>query len=418
MAMKDKGKKGKGSDEDEEESEFMGLEEMFRKLKAGVLNGAMYLTGDKDKPVLIAAHKRKNPEFLGKKAKKEAGTAKGGFGSLRLDAGELIFETISEKVPKSLKKKLKILLKAEGFAKYKPRVLLPGGVEQGEEDDEDEEDEALQIKAPGGSATKSTTGKAGKDDGGEKDPLAEKEKEAAAAEMSEIGPRLEEMAEGDDEKAAEQAEKLIKLLAASVEKEDWKKVRGIIKVARKLVDAGGVETAEAAEGGAEAEADAAEDKQGDREAMVRERLNKAGASVVALREEVDSLNDDLEAALADAAELLDGGEDFDERREALQRRALEMKKRLDEAQKAAAKTGKELQETDAEVKAFEAEEKRIEMIRKRIADFQKKVEKAEEIEAEVDETAAAEEEAAGALDPEKAARLKEVARKKLAKGLF
>jgi hypothetical protein len=417
MAMKDK--KGKGGD-DEEESEFMGLEDMFRKLKVGPLNGALYFTGDKDKPVLIAAHKRKNPEFLGKKAKKEAGTAKGGFGTLRLESGELIFEAISDKVPKSMKKKLKTLLKGEGFAKYKPRIMTPDGELGEEDDDDDEEDEDLKVLAPGGSATKATSGKAPKDDeGGEKDPLAEKDKEAAAEQMAELAPKLQELADGDDEKAADQAEKLQKLLTKAVEAEDWKKVLGTLKVARKLVDSGGTDAAEQKAAKAEEEAEAAEEEKQAKEDMIRARMGEVADQMDEVRGEIADLESELQAALDEAQALLGGGEDEDEdfeaRRKDLQKRALDMQKRLKALEKPVSKMEKEMADAAANAKAVEQDEKRIAMIRKRIAAFHKSMEAAEEVGDEID---AAEEEAAEGLDPEKSARLRAAAQKKLKAGLF
>ncbi|QYK42977.1 MAG: hypothetical protein KF887_07740 [Paracoccaceae bacterium] len=177
MALKGKGNKGKGGDEDDGESPFMPLEEVFRKLKSGTMNFGMYFTGDKDNPVLIAAHKRKNPEVLGKQAKKQAGTSKGAFGKVTLESGELRFECETDKVPGSMTKKLKVLLKNEGFMKFKPRILLPGGVELGESDDDGDDDDIDEIIAPGGSATKTRRPGSG---GGEPD---KEEKQELAVEV-------------------------------------------------------------------------------------------------------------------------------------------------------------------------------------------------------------------------------------------
>lgn len=162
MAL-NKGKgKGKGDEEDLDEDVFMPLDEIFKKLKQGPLNFGVYQTGDKEKPVLFAAHKRKNAEMLGKKAKKQAGTSKGSFGSVSLDSGILSFACESDKVPGSLTKKIRLMLKAEGYTKFKARVLLPGGEELGESDDDDDEEEDEAIDAvieDGGSAPET------KDDG-------------------------------------------------------------------------------------------------------------------------------------------------------------------------------------------------------------------------------------------------------------
>lgn len=241
MAMKSK-TKGKGGDEDED-SPFMPLEEVLRRLKAGPMNFGMYQTSDKDNPVLIAAHKRKNPEFLGKQAKKEAGSSKGAFGRLVLESGELRFECENDKVPRSLQRKLRILLKTNGFMKFKPRVLLPGGVELGDEgeDDDDEGD----VIAPGGSATKTHRGASGKkDDGGDEDKRTQDLKEQVSDDAADLVPQLQDLAGGKDEKAAAQADKLLKLLQSSFDKEDWKKARGVLRVAEKLVRAGGAEEVE------------------------------------------------------------------------------------------------------------------------------------------------------------------------------
>jgi hypothetical protein len=242
MAMKSKTKgKGKGDDEDED-SPFMPLEEVLRRLKAGPMNFGMYQTSDKDSPVLIAAHKRKNPEFLGKQAKKEAGSSKGAFGRLVLESGELRFECENDKVPRSLQRKLRILLKTNGFMKFKPRVLLPGGVELGDEGEDDDDDDVI---APGGSATKTHRGASGKkDDGGDADKRTQDLKEQVQDEAANLVPQLQDLAGGNDEQVATQADKLLKLLQATFDKEDWKKARGVLRVAEKLVRAGSAEEVE------------------------------------------------------------------------------------------------------------------------------------------------------------------------------
>ncbi|HSF65234.1 MAG TPA: hypothetical protein VLA78_12645 [Paracoccaceae bacterium] len=229
MALKSK---GKSKDDDDEDSLFMPLEEVFRKLKAGPMNFGLYQTTDKDKPVLLAAHKRKNAEFLGKQAKKEAGTTKGTYGRLTLNSGELLFESELDKVPAGLKKRLRTLLKAEGFIKYKPRILMPGGAELGDED----EDEGETI-APGGSATKTRRGTSnlGKAAAETEDPRTRKLREGVQDSAEDLVPRLEELAEGDDEKAADQADKLLKLLRATTDKEDWQKAQSVLDVAEKLL---------------------------------------------------------------------------------------------------------------------------------------------------------------------------------------
>ncbi len=148
MALKSK---SKDDDEDDGESPFMPLDEVLRKLKAGPLNFGVYQTPDKDNPVLIAAHKRKNPTTLGKKAKKEAGTIKGAYGRLSLDSEELVFLCENDDPPAGLKKRIRVMLKNAGYAKFKPRILLPGGAEMGDEDEEDA-NAVDEIVADGGGA--------------------------------------------------------------------------------------------------------------------------------------------------------------------------------------------------------------------------------------------------------------------------
>ena len=182
MALnKGKSGKGKGDEEELDEDVFMPLDEIFKKLKQGPLNFGVYQTGDKEKPVLFAAHKRKNAEMLGKKAKKQAGTSKGSFGAVSLDSGILSFECQSDKVPRSLTKKIRLLLKAEGYTKFKARVLLPGGEELGEHDDDDEEgeEEAVnEVLEDGGSG--SAPPEAAEDASEEEKEKVKEEREKAA----------------------------------------------------------------------------------------------------------------------------------------------------------------------------------------------------------------------------------------------
>lgn len=235
--------KPKGKGDDDEDSPFMPLEEVFRRLKAGPMNFGMYQTSDKDNPVLIAAHKRKNPEFLGKMAKKEAGTSKGSFGRLVLDGSDLRFECENDKAPKSLQRRLRVLLKNAGYMKFKPRVLLPGGVELGDEAEDDDDEE---IIAPGGSATKTRRGGSGKleRDSADKVERSEELKARVLATAAALVPRLKSLTGGFDEKAADQANKVLKALKLSADKGDWSKALGILGVAEKLVRAGKIEAAE------------------------------------------------------------------------------------------------------------------------------------------------------------------------------
>lgn len=221
MALKSKGK----GDEDEE-SPFMPLEEVLRKLKAGPLNFGVYQTGDKDNPVLIAAHKRKNPEVLGKQAKKEAGTTKGAFGRLTLESGELKFECENDGVPKTLAKKIKVMLRTSGYAKFKPRVILPGGEELGEDAEDDDDD----VIAPGGSATKTHKG------GSNLEAGADKAAEEVQEKYDELRPILETLIEAGDSKVAGQAMKLMKMMDDTLKAQDWKKAKGALVVVQKFVD--------------------------------------------------------------------------------------------------------------------------------------------------------------------------------------
>ncbi len=191
MVKKDKpGRKGR-DDEDDEDSPFMPLEDVLRKLKAGPLNFGVYQTGDKNNPVMIAAHKRKNPAFLGKQAKKEAGTSKGAYGTLTLQSGVLQFECENDDPPASLKKRIKSMLREMGFNKFKPKILLPGGGELGDDDGDDEDDEdaraAARLIAPGGAATRTRRGGKGKDD---PEALKAEAAEALKARIAELEQEL------------------------------------------------------------------------------------------------------------------------------------------------------------------------------------------------------------------------------------
>ncbi len=253
--MAPKGKK-KGDEEDDEESELMPLDLVFRKLKSGTMNFGMYLTGDRDNPVLIAAHKRKPPKRLGLTAKQEAGTTKGTFGTLTLESGELLFQCETDKVPKSMQKKLKELLKKTGFMKFRPKILLPGGNELGEhDDDDDDEDEDLrEVVAPGGAATKTRKGTSKSDSAeDDEDPQEAKLKEAVTKQAEKIMPDLQALADGEDGKAADKAEKLIEMIQKAVDEGNWKKALGALAAAKKLVNAGGEEAEDDAEDDAEDE---------------------------------------------------------------------------------------------------------------------------------------------------------------------
>ncbi|QYK43352.1 MAG: hypothetical protein KF887_09790 [Paracoccaceae bacterium] len=381
MAIKAKGK-GKGGDEDDGESPFMPLEEVLRKLKSGSMNFGMYFTGDKDSPVLIAAHKRKNAEFLGKQAKKQAGTSKGAFGKVTLESGELRFECENDKVPGSMTKKLKVLLKNEGFMKFKPRILLPGGAELGESDD----DEADDIIAPGGSATKTRRGKSRKDDAGG-DPLKELVEEMAA----DIVPRLQAVADGPDEKAGDQATKLLGLLRKAIEAEDWKKAQGILRVADKLERAGGVETAESRADAAEDDPDTQDEEAAAVEVLdrLRDEMGDLGDNLGDLRAAVTALGDDLDEALKEADAMLDaeakGAPDDVRQREDLRRRATEMKQRLDALGKALDGVEGRVKGVGGAVKSFQKRFARLDEKLARIAALREAVNTAEKVEGEVDD---------------------------------
>lgn len=261
MALKSKGTdRSKDSDEDGE-SPFMSLEEAMRKLKAGPLNFGVYQTGDRDNPVLIAAHKRKNPAVLGKQAKKEAGTTKGAFGRLTLDSGALNFECENDDPPASLKKKLRVMLKNAGFAKFKPRIVLPGGDELGGGGDENDDDDILDdAGAAGETATegggekhaeagnlsearpqfekidkvsgKDKADETGEDTGGA-DAALKKEIEAKWEEAESV---LVSLVDAGDSKVASQAAKLMSLMESTLKAGNYKKAKGAMVLVEKFIE--------------------------------------------------------------------------------------------------------------------------------------------------------------------------------------
>ncbi len=287
--------KSRKNDEDEDgESSFMPLEEVMRKLKAGPLNFGVFQTTDKDNPVLLAAHKRRNPAVLGKQAKKEAGTTKGAFGRLSLESGELIFACENEDAPASLKKRLRVQLRAAGYSKFKARIVLPGGIELGDDEDDGEEtgDGGFAAEAPAGEedagqeAHRALIERAGAlenlvydndldeshpellsmlqkargaahderfDDStaaldeaeaaigqaiatggaGDKDAALKREVEARWAEFQ---PILESLAEAGDGRTASQAAKLLKLKEALQQSGDYRKAQGALVVIERFIE--------------------------------------------------------------------------------------------------------------------------------------------------------------------------------------
>jgi hypothetical protein len=226
--------KGKGGDEDEDgESAFMPLEDVLRKLKAGPLNFGVYQTSDRDNPVLLAAHKRKNAAILGKQARKEAGTVKGAFGILSLDSDELTFRCENDDPPASLKKRVRVMLKNAGYAKFKPRILLPGGAELGDED----EDEGPDGAAPAPGAAPEGAGGGGQATGGAQASAPDDAlKQDVEARWAEAEPVLSVLIDTADGKVSGQGAKLRKLMEISLQAGDFKKAKGALTVIEKFIE--------------------------------------------------------------------------------------------------------------------------------------------------------------------------------------
>lgn len=229
MAIKARDK-GKGDDEGDD-SLFMPVDEILRKLKQGGMNFGVYQTSDKDRPVVLAAHKRKNPELLAKQAKKEAGTSKGTFGTVVLEGGELLFQCLSENVPKSLTKRIRLMLRNEGFSKFKARVVLANGEELGEFDDDEEGDDA------GGTAAA---------EGAAEAPAEAAPDDETLAKWEGLRPGLESLANSDDARRGAQAGKLIKMMDAIMAGGDPKKGAAVLAMIEKLLEDAGDSAPQAA----------------------------------------------------------------------------------------------------------------------------------------------------------------------------
>jgi hypothetical protein len=249
MALKSK---AGGKDGGEEDGDlFPPVREVVTKLKQGPMNFGVYLTGDKDKPVVLAAHKRKNPEALGKLAKKQAGTPKGACGTLTLEEGGMLtFACAEDDAPASLRKRIKGMLKVEGFAKFKVRILLPGGAELGGGDDEDEGEEA---------GNEANTPLKGAEDGGAEmaaDPMVAL-REKVQAEFDALVAQVEAVADQLPPGVARKIEGLRTMFATEIER-DPRKGAGIVQLLRKTIDAAGIAGDGADDAAAAAAAEAAE----------------------------------------------------------------------------------------------------------------------------------------------------------------
>ncbi len=220
MAIKTRGR-DKGDDAEEGDL-FLPIGEVLRKLKQGPMNFGVYQTGDKGRPVVLAAHKRKDPEMLAKQAKKEAGTPKGAFGTVTLEGGELVFQCLPDQVPGSLIKNIRLMLKSEGFSKFKARVLLPGGEELGETDEGEEAAGAEGDRPQDGAGPVAEGGGNAQDDG-------------AVPEWDALRPALEAASASGDGRHALQAAKLLKMMDAIVQAGDGKKARAVLPMVEKLL---------------------------------------------------------------------------------------------------------------------------------------------------------------------------------------
>lgn len=229
MAIKGKAA-SKGGEDEEDGDLFPPVKEIVTKLKQGPMFFGCYLTGDKDNPVVLAAHKRKNAEVLGKKAKKKAETPKGAFGTLTLDeGGQLTFQCDTEDAPSALGKRIRKMLRAEGMAKFKIKVLLPGGLELGEtdEEDEDEDDEGKSGESP-------ETGAEG--EGGD-DPLDQLRVEIRA-EFDELCEKIDATAD-IPVPVGRKIASLRTMFEGEINR-DPKKCAGIVTLLRKTAEAAGI----------------------------------------------------------------------------------------------------------------------------------------------------------------------------------
>jgi hypothetical protein len=231
--------KGKAGSKDSEEDDdlFLPIKEIVTKLKQGPMNFGCYLTSDKDNPVVLAAHKRKNPEVLGKQAKKKAETPKGSFGTLTLeDGGLLTFQCVTDDAPAQLGKRIRKMLKVEGLAKFKIRVMLPGGVELGEGEDDDAE-EAEDGAAPPEDAEA--------EDGGGEDPMEQLRVEVTA-EYDALCERIDAAGFAIPVPVGRKIQGLRTMFDTEIER-DPRKCIGILTLLRKTVEAAGIGTEDGAE---------------------------------------------------------------------------------------------------------------------------------------------------------------------------
>ncbi len=199
--------------------------------------------------------------MLGKQAKKEAGTTKGAFGRLTLDSGALHFACENDDPPASLKKKLRVMLKNAGFAKFKPRIVLPGGEELGGGDDENDDDDLLDdAGVAGDTATQGDVEKHAEAGApGEARPQFEKIDEVSGKEKAdgtgedkggsdaalkkeieekweEAEPVLASLIDAGDKKVASQAAKLMSLMESTLKAGDYKKAKGSMVLVEKFIE--------------------------------------------------------------------------------------------------------------------------------------------------------------------------------------
>ncbi|MGQ0567348.1 MAG: hypothetical protein ACT4OK_20110 [Gemmobacter sp.] len=249
-------KKADGKDDDDDGDLFPPVKDIVTKLKQGPMNFGCYLTGDKDSPVVLAAHKRKNAEVLGKKAKKKAETPKGAFGTLTLEeGGQLTFQCDTDDAPAALGKRIRKMLKAEGLAKFKISILLPGGVELGESDEEDDDEDSSEAEA--------TEAPEGEGD----DPLEQLRIEVQA-EFDALCERIDaadEIASGIGRKIAS----LRGMFEAEIGR-DPKKAAGIVTLLRKTAEAAGIGAEDQVVSGPESRASALADLEKGIDALLAE----------------------------------------------------------------------------------------------------------------------------------------------------
>ncbi len=139
-------------DEDVEEGPALfaqaQVEKGLRRARKKPVNFAFAL-GRKPEDSLLAIHVRKKPEQLAMLARKESGSARGGFGTLSADGAKLAEFHCERDPPPGMRKHLRMLFRGWGL-KTKVKIFGPDGefVEAGDEEDDEDAAPAAATDAP------------------------------------------------------------------------------------------------------------------------------------------------------------------------------------------------------------------------------------------------------------------------------